>query len=126
MFYNIISTKEDLIAGWLQPDYYSLPEPDLRIAMWFKNYVDNASKEEIQNIAKFVTGTLRLPIDPYITVTFDSYSSRTLQSPEGRLPRAGLCNNMLNLCINYQDGEQMVFMEDLRRGFAFNTMFGEY
>ena len=126
MFYKIISTKEDLLDGWIQPDYFTLPVADLRVAMWFKTYIDGATKEEIQNVAKFVTGSLRLPIFPDISVTFDSYSTRTLQSPEGRLPRAGVCSNTLQLCVDYHDGEQMVFIEDLRRGFAFNTMFGEY
>ena len=126
MFFKIITTKEDLLSGWRQPDYFTLPENELRVAMWFKTYIDGATKEEIQNVAKFITGSLRLPIIPDIDITFDSYSSRTLQSPEGRLPRAGVCSNTLQLCTDYNDREETTFKEDLRRGFAFNTMFEEY
>ena len=108
MLYRILTTKEDFLDNFIEPEYNALTGSKLMAAIWLKNYINEANTEEIRNMTKFVTGSLRMPVHRKISVNFErSGNSRT--EPEGRLPKASVCSSELMLSDQYGDEEEEAF-----------------
>ena len=125
MFYRIITSKEDFFANYMEPDYGELTGNQLMAAIWLKEFINDASTDEIRSMTKFIAGSLRLPVDPKISISFNRTGNHTVE-PEGRLPKAAVCAAELMLSDQYSSDEEVVFKQDLRTAFSYNEMFGFY
>ena len=119
MFYRIMTSKEDFLANFIEFDYNVLQENQLMPAIWLMEFVNDATIEEIRSMTKFIAGSLRLPVDPKMSVTFTS-------EPERRLPKAATCSAELMLSDQYSNSEEEIFKQDLRTAFSYNETFGFY
>ena len=119
MFYRIMTSKEDFLANFMELDYNVLQENQLMPAIRLMEFVNDATTEEIRSMTKFIAGSLRLPVDPKMSVTFTS-------EPERRLPKAATFSAELMLSDQYSNSEEEIFKQDLRTAFSYNETFGFY
>jgi hypothetical protein len=95
-------------------------EGELRILMWFFDFVDGASAEELQDCMSYIAGSSIIPVNPKISFNFAGIKP----PPEGRLPQAANCTKTLTLCRDYEAHEEQQALADFRFAFPLHHQYG--